>query len=110
MSAERIRLVRNDTKPQIKLTILDEITGDPVDLSGAQVHFHLRVAGRGSAVVVKEALVISAVDGEAQVVWEPGDLDLHAGQYEAEVQVTYPSGHIQTVFDTLRIQVREEFA
>ena len=32
---EKIRMVRGDTGPQIRLTLTDDITGGPLDLTGA---------------------------------------------------------------------------
>lgn len=113
MDAEFIRLVRNDTKPQLQLTLIDESTGGPIDLTGASVSFHMASTDPNDTdVLVREAVVPAptAAQGVAILVWGEGDLDKDAGQYRAEVQVTFPSGNIQTVYDFLRIRIRDELA
>lgn len=106
-----IRVVRNDTRPQVELTLTDELSGEPMNLSDATVYLHLRRSAREGVLVSREAVVRSdeASLGRAVIVWQQGDLDLPRGTYQAEVEVVATGGFRQTVFDTLEIELREDF-
>jgi hypothetical protein len=42
--------------------------------------------------------------------WNPTTLSVPAGDYEGEIEVTFPSGGgIQTVYDLLKFKLREDF-
>lgn len=120
--SETIYLVQGDTLPQLKVTIRDQNTAaagqtlDPedqdtwakVNLSGCTVRLRVREIG---GVAVKEILtgtIINAVDGEVLFVFDQDTLDT-AGVFEAEVEYTNSSGSIQTVYDLIKLQVREQF-
>lgn len=106
----RIRLVRNDTGPQISLTLTDESTGAAINLSGATATLHMRDAS--GAVLLSRPLTIpapTATQGVAIIVWQPGDLDHPEGQYDGEVEVVFQTGMRQTVYDLLRFKIREDF-
>lgn len=107
----RIRLVRNDTGPQIRLVILDESTGNVQDLTGATAQLHFRAVD--GPVLFSVPLVIpapTAADGVAIVVWDAGDLDQPEGYYEGEVEVLLGSGIRQTVYEPLRFHIRDDYA
>lgn len=112
MKSQVLRFVANDTKPQVLLVLTRE-DGTPQDLTEATVTLRLRERGgtNTSDLVLRKAFInpADASQGRATVVWEDGDLDLRAGRYEAEVAVEYSTGGRETVFDTFRIQVRENF-
>lgn len=40
--------------------------------------------------------------------WDADDLDAY-GSFEGEVEVTFPNNRIQTVYDVIRFQIREQF-
>lgn len=106
-----IRVVQNDTRPQVELTLTDELSGEPMNLSDATVYLHLRRSAREGVLVSREAVVREdeASLGRAVVVWSEGDLDLPRGTYQAEVEVVATGGFRQTVFDMLDIEVRGDF-
>lgn len=109
--SERIRLVRNDTRPAIVVILTDEKTGTPLNVTGATVRLKFRQQGSTDL----QATIIAALpDPENGVcVFFPSSapemLAGEAGNYEGEVEVTFSDGTIQTVFDTLRFRVREDF-
>jgi hypothetical protein len=108
----RIRLVRNDTGPQIQLTLTDDSTGQAVDLAGATATLHLKSVTTGST-VLSRALTIpgsTAAQGVAVVVWGMGDLDRDPGDYDGEVEIVFSTGMRQTVYDVLKFRIRDEFA
>ena len=111
--AEKIRLVRGDTGPQVRLTLCDEATGNAVDLTSAQVTLHFRAVG-SSTVLVSRPLFVptnTATQGIALIVWEEGDLDRPPGEYEGEIEIFWPTtGLRQTVYNVMKFKIREDFA
>ena len=110
MANSVIQLVRNDTEPQVELTLSDD--SGPIDLTGKTVNVYIRRNAREGVLLTRQAITFSAseADGKAFLVWNAGDLDLERGSYEAEVEIEGSGGFRQTVFETLQIEVREDFA
>ena len=110
----KIRLVAGDTGPQLKLTITEDPSGLAVDLTNATGRFILRATGTTTVLLTKNLLINSEAGGDSAqgscyVLWSPGDLNLAAGDYEGEVEITKPSGMVQTVFEPLQIRLRADF-
>lgn len=106
-----IRLVSGDERPVIILTLTDDTTGSPIDLSApttsATVRF--RPAGTTSTpTVISCTKVGSGATGQIQFFFGLGELDVAPGMYEGEVRIDF-NGQIQTVFETLRFTVRANF-
>lgn len=111
MHSEKIRLVRNDTRPALVCTITDDTTGVAVNITGATVRLKFRVAGAES---LTATVIGSVTDGPAgQVTFFPASapemLEGEPGDYQGEIEITFSDGQIQTVFDLLRFKVREDF-
>lgn len=109
--AEKIKLVQGDTYPQIKITLTDQSTGLPIDLTGATVNLHFRVVGSTTKLFSRSGVVNvgTAAQGKAIFTWQPGDLDIAAGDYEGEVEIYWANtGARQTVYDLLKFRVRED--
>jgi len=105
-----IKLVRNDTGPQLRLTLTDSLTGSAVDLTGATVTLHLRAVDTTTVLVSRDATITApATNGIAVIAWQATDLDLAAGEYEGEVETLLASGLRETIFDLLQFTVREDF-
>ena len=105
-----IKLVRNDTGPQLRLTLTDSATGAAVDLTSATVTLHLRAIDTTTVLLSRNATILApATNGIAVVVWQTADLDLAAGEYEGEVETVLASGLRETIFDLLQFTVREDF-
>ena len=104
-----IKLVRNDTGPQLRLTLTDSLTGSAVDLTGATVTLHLRAVDTTTVLVSRNATITSPLTGVAIIAWQATDLDLDAGEYEGEVETVLASGLRETIFDLLQFTVREDF-
>ena len=43
------------------------------------------------------------------MIWPAGSLDIEAGIYEGELQLTDGNSKVQTVYDKLKFKVREQF-
>jgi hypothetical protein len=109
--AEKIKLVQGDTRPALVCNITDDTTGAPVVLTGATVVLKFRAAG---ATTLTATVTGSVTDGpNGQVVFYPASapemLQGEPGDYEGEIEMTFSDGQIQTVYDTLRFKVREDF-
>lgn len=109
--AEKIKLVQGDTRPTLVCNITDDVTGEAINLTGATVRLKFRAAG---ATVLTATLVGTVTNGSAgQVVFHPASapqmLQGEAGDYEGEIEVTFPDSSVQTVYDLLKFRVREDF-
>lgn len=128
MTQEKIRLVRNDTRPQLLLSLTDATDGSPIDLSPAGTVVRLKFRRVGSAVLAAN-LVAVLLPG---LVLEDGSVDLtppydtpgrggrcliqwtaealaEAGDFEGEIEITFNDGTVQTVYDLLKFKVRDDF-
>lgn len=122
---DRIKLVQGDTRPQLLLSLTDEVTGAPIDLTGANVSLKIREMG---AAVVKETLPaylitgkvledgsidytapydVAGAGGRLAVNWTATSLDT-AGEFEGEIEVVFADTTIQTPFEKLRLRIREQ--
>lgn len=132
---QKFKLVSGDQMPDIWLSLTDDITKDPIDLSdvGTAVHAHVREVGSktikadlvcdklpGVVIYIDEdtgAQTISTVPpydtpgrgGRCAIVWEPDTLD-KAGTYQVEISVKFSDDRSMTWYDVLQLLVREEFA
>jgi len=129
MATTKIRLVQGDTAPQLQLSLTDQRTRRAIDLStpGTTARLLFREVGADG---VKDEMpcfpIAGYVDPEAGEVdfqppydvagrggrlamdWSATALDT-AGEFEGEVEVTFPDGRVQTAFAILKFQVREQF-
>jgi hypothetical protein len=135
MANIKFKLVQHDRMPDISLSLTDEVTGLPIDLSdpATAVRMYLRTVGSKT---LKETLLlpklygrVTAIDeetgaqtidaaapynvagkgGRCAIQWSATSLDT-AGNFEGEIEVTYPDGRKQTWLDLLQFAVREDFA
>ena len=120
---ETINLVQGDTKPQLNFTLRDSKTAVAgktldeddsstwaiIDITGYSIELKFRAAN-SSTVLFTEALgITSASGGTCYMIWPADSLDVAAGIYEGELQLTDGSSKVQTVFDKLKFKVREQF-
>jgi len=120
--SETVYLVQGDTLPQLKVTIRDQNTAAAgqtldvedqntwarVNLTGCTVRLRIREIGATTVKEVLTGVVTSAVNGEAIFIFDADTLDT-AGVFEAETEYTNSGGSIQTVYDLIKLQVREQF-
>jgi len=108
----RIRLVQGDTGPQVQVTLTDEASGDPIDLTGATATLHFRSEATGTTLFSRPLVIAgaTAAQGIATVVWDTTDLDQVPGDYYGEVEVVLATGLRQTVYDLLKFRLREDYA
>ena len=88
-----VTIKRGDTRNCIK-AILKDVDGNPVNLTGCEVKFHMALIHR-AAMIDRAIHVENAAEGEVWVVWAPGETDT-AGMYWAEFEVMYNDGRLET--------------
>ena len=111
MATDVIRLVKGDEKPLIVLTLTDDITGTPINLSSASTSVSVKFRKAGTTTLLSTiscTKLSNGTTGQVQFGFSGGVLDVDAGAYEGEVIVN-DNGTIQTVYETLRFTVRANF-
>lgn len=121
---DTIYLVQGDTLPEVQLVLRDsntpvsgvtldpdnEETWQPIDVTDAVVRVKMRPLGEETVTATitcgKEAPYTS---GKVFFQFSDGALDVEEGVYEGEIELTYTSGAVQTVYDKLKFNVREQF-
>jgi hypothetical protein len=85
-------LKTGDTSPSITYALLPAT----VDLTGATVRFSMRTRDDGTVIVNRAAAVIvTATPPVVRYDWQAGNTTL-AGRFDAEFEVTYAGGAIET--------------
>jgi hypothetical protein len=107
--AEKIKLVQGDTRPQIKVTITDETTDLAVDITNSTPRLKFRAAGSTTVLTTIVGTVTDGPNGVCIFVWPTGALDVAAGDYEGEIEITYQDSSVQTVYDLLKFKLRQDF-
>ena len=107
--AEKIKLVQGDTRPALVTTLTDELTGLPINITGATVKLKFRAFG---ATVLSDTLVGTVTDGANGLClfnWSALSLAGAPGDYEGEIEITFADTKVQTVYDLLKFKLRKEF-
>lgn len=108
--ATTLYFVQGDTLPQIKLTLTDEATEAPRDLTGKTVYLHCKPATGGGVRFAREAsyaLPTDRTNGIAYIQWQDGDLNRAPGDYNAEVEILGPGGR-ETIYELIKLVIRED--
>lgn len=120
--SDTLNLVTGDTLPELTFTLKDSNTAAPgtvldpnnsatwapVDLTGATVRLRIRELGSTTVKSTLTCTVSYPLQGKVITNFPTGTLDT-AGTFEAELEVTFLSGGIQTVNDLLKLKVRSDF-
>lgn len=104
-------LVKDDVGTQILATLTREDDGSAVDLSGATVKMYFRKKGT-TAILATLTSISNQEDlalGRAIFAFANGDLDVDEGKYEGEIEATFTSGNIESVFEIIPFYVRADF-
>jgi hypothetical protein len=109
--ADPIKIVQNDTGPALRLTLVDLSTNLPLDVSNGStvVRCHRRKVPDGAVQTIVATKPNGGADGVISVAWT-GASFAEAGMHEAEIEVTFNTGIVQTVFDKVLLEVREQIA
>ncbi len=128
-----VQLVQGDTNPPLIISLTNEtynsLSGNttitPIDVSSATVELKIRklnstvfatvtgtpIAGytnTDGTIDYTSPYDILGKGGRISFFWEPGDLT-EFGKCQGEVQITYLDSGIQTVYNIIPIQIREQF-
>ena len=86
---------RNDDQPTLDVALRDD-KNRPVDVTGASVVFHMRnTADDTTKISGASVTVLAASKGEVRYSWTTVNTNT-AGNFEAEFQVTFSDGGVQT--------------
>ena len=86
---------RNDDQPTLDVALRDD-KNRPVDVTGASVVFHMRnTADDTTKISGASVTVLAASKGEGRYSWTTTNTNT-AGNFEAEFQVTFSDGGVQT--------------
>lgn len=105
--SEKIKLVRGDTRPQIKVTLSDDTTSEPINLAGSTVVLLFRKVGNTTLTDTLTG-VVAGLGGEVTFTFNANTL-AESGDYEGEIQVDFQGGGRQTVYTPLKFSVRDDF-
>ena len=124
---DTIYAVKGDTLPEVQLTLRDsntaasgqtldeddETTWAPLDITNATILVKLRVLGEDTLKATITATKVSP-NTDGKVLFRFADSQgasvlTEEGIYEGEVELTYTDGNIHSVYDMLRINVRDDF-
>ena len=99
---------QNDTVPSLRAA-LENGSGDAVDLTNATCNFHMRAIGSTTVVVDGVAQIVNEATGIVQYNWIADDTDT-IGSYQAEFEVTYPDGTIETFPNNgyIRVEITDD--
>ena len=123
---ETINLVQGDTKPELNFTLRDSATAvvtDPVtvldeddsstwaiiNITGYTIKLKFKALNSATVLFTEDLVIISGSGGTCYMIWPADSLDITAGIYEGELELTDGSSKVQTVYDKLKFKVREQF-
>lgn len=125
LDGSEIELVAGDTMPELNITLRDSNTAasgqtldpaDPetwavIDLTNVSaVRMYFRKVGETTLVdTITCTMVTPLTNGQIIMGWNPTTLAGLSGKYEGEIELTYSSGNIATVYDVLRFNIRTGF-
>lgn len=94
---------QNDTSPAM-LATLQDADGNAVNVNAGSVRFHMRAIGSTTVIVDAAATIVDGVNGLVRYNWDATDTDT-IGSYQAEFEVTYSDGTIETFPNNSYIRV-----
>ena len=102
-------LVQGNTASQIKVQLTRNDTGLPADLTDAEIFLKIRNKENTEEPQIVLTGTISDLAFSEVVFLFGFAIDNMEGYYEAEVEVVYTSGLIESVYELIPIKVRKEF-
>lgn len=106
-----IRLVQGDERPLVIVTLMDDVTNTPVDLTAATTTVQVKFREQGSTTLLSTincAKINGGIAGQVQFDFNGGVLNVDPGMYEGEIVINYDT-EVQTVYETMRFRVRDNF-
>jgi|TARA_R110000744_G_C19279812_1_gene553473 hypothetical protein len=105
------QLVRGDQAPQIQAKLTRDDTGAIIDFSGGSCALKFRAKGTTTTLFTLAAadVGVNFAGGIAVFSFSGTQLNLDEGYYEGEIEITYESGAVETVFAVLDFYLRADF-
>jgi hypothetical protein len=94
---------QNDTSPALQATLKDG-SGAVINLTGCSVNFHMREVGSSEVKTDASASISDELNGVVYYQWASADTDT-IGSFEAEFEVTYPGGEVESFPNNRFIEV-----
>jgi hypothetical protein len=109
--ATAFKYVQGDTGPQLRFTITEQ-DGSAASLTGATATLHVRAAGETTLLFSRQLVLLdqSNSPGVAVVQWAEGYLNQDPGSYEGELEIVKYNGVRETLYNKIKIKIREDFA
>jgi len=107
--ADIIELVQGDTKPSLVVTLKDKKTGGVINITGATIRLKFKGIDDTELTDTLVGVVLDGAAGLGKFDWGVTSLSGEAGVYVGEVEITFSDGSVQTVYDVLRFNMREQF-
>ena len=105
-----LKLVQNDTLPQLVISLTDKTDSSAIDLTNvATILLKIRQFGGTTLKVSIPAYRTSPFTGGGIFMDFPAGALETPGTFTGEIELTYSSGKIQTVFDEIKFEVRGEY-
>lgn len=113
--ATTLYFVQSDTLPQIKLTLTNEDSETPKDLTNKIISLHAKPATGAGVRFSREAIfpqgIVDRLAGICYIQWLDGDLNRPAGEYSAEIEIyDTVSNSRETIYDLIKLVIREDIA
>ena len=120
--SDTLNLVAGDTLPELTLTLRDSNTAAsgktldsndsstwaPIDITGGTVKIRIRALGSNTVKSTLTCTVVVGTQGKVITNFPTGTLS-EAGTFEGEIEITFATGGIQTVYDFIKLKVRGDF-
>ena len=105
------QLVQGDQAPQIQAVLKRQDDNSIIDFSGGSCALKFRAKGSTTTLFTLSAANVgdNFQDGIAVFSFSGTQLAIDEGYYEGEIEITYTSGSIETVFKVLDFYVRADF-
>ena len=107
--AQEFFIKRNDLSPTIRVSLKDAL-GAYVNLNEASVSFKMRPI-RGGSIISNSAEIFETSTATVQYIWQGSDTSV-SGSYNAEFEVTYADGKIESFPNSgfIRIEILEDIS
>jgi len=105
------QLVQGDQAPQIQAVLTRDDDGSVINFANGTCALKFRAKDTPTVLFTLAAADVgdNFQDGIAIFSFSGTQLDIDAGYYEGEIEITYSSGTIETVFSVLNFYLRADF-
>jgi hypothetical protein len=104
-------LTQSDTASQITAELTRHDTGAEVPLTGHTVSLKFRKRGTNTVLftVIGTGSAGDLAEGKVNFDFADNLVDLDPGFYEGEIEITYSDATVESVYEIIKFQVREDF-